>query len=215
MSKNNKYIAKDAYKHKNAATVYLQRDYFKGILGKYRMRKEAAAVKNATSFFKPDSLIIDCPCGIGRWNEILKMNNRTVISMDVSEVMIRFAQKDLNQANASFLIGDAEHFPFQSNSVDHIFCFALFKHLPSFLQFSLLQEFKRVAKDSFVVSISLINVFNFPRMFFRKKSGPNSLLPYQFEKMIDYLDLEIFQNFNCSTAFGFERLLVIRKKKMT
>ena len=68
--------------------------------------------------------ILDVACGTGDvCFEILKNNSVSIIGLDLSQNMINLAKNKAdkkNQNDITFLKGDAENLPFDSNSIDYL-----------------------------------------------------------------------------------------------
>ena len=69
-----KYRAKEDYQSIDSARSYEQRPMYSGFLGKRRIAVENAVINQLSSDIEPDSRILDCPCGNGRWFAALSQN---------------------------------------------------------------------------------------------------------------------------------------------
>lgn len=70
----------------------------------------------------PGKDVLDLGCGDGRYTRILKRAGaRSVVGIDNSPAMIALAEKAEPQENVSFLLGEAEHLPFQNEKFDVVF----------------------------------------------------------------------------------------------
>ncbi|HSE45731.1 MAG TPA: class I SAM-dependent methyltransferase, partial [Gemmatimonadales bacterium] len=87
------YKARTAYQHSEAAQEY-EDIRFHGWLGRARWRAERAAVRAALDGLPAAASMLDCPCGIGRWAEILAGSARHIIGFDISVPMLERARRE-------------------------------------------------------------------------------------------------------------------------
>lgn len=152
------YSAKEDYQHNEAAAGYEQRPYYRGFLGKYRKFRERQAIQSAVQQFMQDNVTLDCPCGNGRWFGVLSMRASQIIGMDISEVMAKAASEiHIKGINLKVNIGEAEDIDMEDNSVDHVFSYALMKHLPPEIKVKAISEFARVSTGRIAVSFGVFN----------------------------------------------------------
>src|SRR5450759_4601076 len=130
------YSARDGYRD-YATGVDYERVRFSGLLGRYRRRREEAAVRAALNEVPHDISILDCPCGTGRWWPLLGTRARKITAIDISPGMLRHASERATRTTVpvSVTAGDAEEIPLPSDAVDYAFSFALMKHLPRPIQY--------------------------------------------------------------------------------
>ena len=92
--------------------------------------------------------VLDVACGTGDvCFEILKYHSVNIIGLDLSENMINLANEKAikrNQDNVTFLHGDAEKIPLDSNSIDYLTISYGFRNLSNYEL--ALKEFYRVLK---------------------------------------------------------------------
>jgi len=91
--------------------------------------------------------VLDVGCGTGRLAEqLLDSSPATVIGVDLSPGMVGQAQLRCERfgKRGAFIIGDSEHLPVASNSVDVVTCSHSFHHYPN--QLAVMREFARVLK---------------------------------------------------------------------
>jgi len=97
---------------------------------------------------KNDISILDVACGTGDVGfEILKRHSVSVTGIDLSPKMVELAQKKSLQKkmdNISFIEGDAENLPFESNSIDCLTISYGFRNISNYEK--ALEEFYRVLK---------------------------------------------------------------------
>jgi len=95
-----------------------------------------------------DTLILDVACGTGDLGfEILKRHSVSVTGIDLSPKMVELARKKSRMKkiyNISFVEGDAENLPFESNSIDCLTISYGFRNISNYEK--ALEEFYRVIK---------------------------------------------------------------------
>lgn len=160
-NENECYTARQDYLHSKAAVEYENRPFYKGILGKIRKYREERAIRNAVQQFFPESTVLDCPCGNGRWFELLQIRAKKIIGIDYSNEMVEFASKRKHEKCEIIIkTGDAENIPLSDKSVDYVFSYALMKHLPFNVKMNVIKEFSRVAKGRLIISFAVFNPIN-------------------------------------------------------
>ncbi len=99
--------------------------------------------------------ILDVACGTGDiCFEILKYHSVSVTGLDLSQNMINLAiekAKKLNQDNVTFIHGDAENLPLESNSIDYLTMSYGFRNISNYEKS--LSEFYRVLKPGCIFGI--------------------------------------------------------------
>jgi malonyl-CoA O-methyltransferase len=68
-----------------------------------------------------DLTVVDLGCGTGFFTDILASRYNTVIGLDISTQMLRYAQEKRSN-DIHWVEGDISALPFESNSIDFIYC---------------------------------------------------------------------------------------------
>ena len=92
------YLAKTSY-NKGESEKNYTKDRFGGFYGQYIFRKEIKIVIKILSKIETNSIILDVPCGNGRWWKLLAKKAKKIIACDISPGMIKFASKKKKQLN--------------------------------------------------------------------------------------------------------------------
>ena len=99
----------------------------------------------------PEMTVIDFGCGLGWASRLLNQMGLAVISLDVSETALEKARELIscwpvfgNQPEHRFLHFDGRRIEIEDESVDRIFCFDAFHHIPN--QLEVLKELSRILK---------------------------------------------------------------------
>jgi SAM-dependent methyltransferase len=102
-----------------------------------------------------DLLVLDVPCGYGRFGEALSKISRYRLQFDRSAAMAARAAQGAEERddNVSTVICDIRSLPLADSSVDLVLCMRLLHHVPSVDdRAALLAELERVSRESVVVS---------------------------------------------------------------
>ena len=207
------YPAKTGYRDSAAASDYELRPHYKGLLGPYRRFREKQGIQSAVQQFMRDSVVLDCPCGNGRWFELLSMRASRIVGYDISEAMVEAAAKrHIAGINVSVRLCDAEKIDLDDNSVDHVFSYALMKHLPPDIKIIVMREFARVSRGRIAVSFG---VFNLPgKMLWKLKCSHEWPVGWaEIERLADEASLKIGTTYRSSLpVIGMETIVVFERK---
>ena len=206
------YSAKRAYRSIRAARTY-ERDRFSSLLGRYRYLRERSAVSRIVKMLPWGSVILDCPCGIGRWWPVLSKKASTIIAADISDEMLAVAY-DFQRAGAtpvSLMRCDAEQIPLADNSVDYVFSHALTKHLPVPVQYAVLAELARVARKGVVSSFGIFTPLTYEIWRRRNLVESYPLQPEELNRMAAAAGLKLVRKIRCTTVVGVEHTVLLEK----
>ncbi len=139
---------------------------------------------------KENDKILDLGCGNGRFFEQLDGKNISYTGSDTSEELLNIARQKY-ESNVKFIKTEGINLPFEDNSFDTIFSFAVLHHIPSKkLRGQFIKEAHRVLKSDGTLVISVWNLWQ--RKFI------NFIIKYTFLKifMLANLDFkDIYLNF--------------------
>lgn len=130
-----------------------------------RAEAEEQIVRRWLKLLPEHSVILDCPCGVGRFvNTVLYMRMRYV-GADYSPAMIRQAEKVAAPSQVfGFLAADAERLPVRDDSVDCVLLWRLLHHIPDpETRKRMLREAGRVTRNMVLVSFHHPISFTFLR----------------------------------------------------
>jgi ubiquinone/menaquinone biosynthesis C-methylase UbiE len=206
------YDAREAYQSYSVAEDY-ERSRFSSLLGKYRYAREHRAVNDLLDRIPDDVTFADCPCGIGRWWPVLARRAKKIVALDISEGMLRYAGEQASSIDLEVEVrkGDAEHLPLEDGSVDYTFSFALTKHLPLPVQFTVLAEFARVARRGVISTFCVMSHLTYEIWRHRNIHESFTILPEQLEWMAAGAGLKIEKMNKCTTPIGVERVVLFKK----
>jgi|APSaa5957512576_1039674.scaffolds.fasta_scaffold07776_2 ubiquinone/menaquinone biosynthesis C-methylase UbiE len=135
----------------------IARDYQKNL-------KDTSYYEKITAKFcsKVKGKILDAGCGNGVITNYIFLKNSQVTGIDISQGMIREAQK--RYPKIKFQKMSMKELSFKDNSLDGIFCFQAFEHIPPKEQEKVLGEFFRVLKEDGILMFNTNNRF-YPKRF--------------------------------------------------
>lgn len=147
------YRAKTAYRNQEAAETY-DKIRFKNLKGRLADKKEKKIIGKLLSDLPEGRLVLDLACGTGRITEFLLSKGYRAWGVDISQEMLKVAQKRLSSFGESvnFRQADAEDLPFEDKFFDSATCIKLMGHIPPKTRIKILQDIKRVTKGPFVVA---------------------------------------------------------------
>jgi ubiquinone/menaquinone biosynthesis C-methylase UbiE len=97
------------------------------------------------------SLLLDVPCGAGRFHEMLRNSGYRLLAADISQEMLAVARAA--GLAEDYLLTDAEKLRLSDQSVDCVFCIRLFHHIGSpETRRKIFKEFARVSRRWVLVS---------------------------------------------------------------
>jgi ubiquinone/menaquinone biosynthesis C-methylase UbiE len=207
------YSASSAYADYRQAVEY-ERIRFGGYLGRYRYRREQRAVRQLVEALPRDISVLDCPCGTGRWWDVLSRRASRIIAVDISDGMLRYARERARDHALEIEVtkAAAEALPLPDESVDVSFSHALTKHLPVPVQYQVLRELARVASTSVICSFGVFSHITYELWRRRRLRESYPILREELGWMADFAGLEISQMRKCTTPFGVEHSVLFMKK---
>lgn len=217
MEKNSlsEYSAKRAYHATVSAEMYEERPFYKGPIGWYRKGLERRAISGAINRLPSGKSFLDCPCGNGRWFELLGQRASLIQALDVSPSMLEFAQNRAKTLpfEAVMQSGDAEDIPLDDEAVDYTFSYALMKHLPIPIQYNVLREFARVSRSGVICSFTIFGHISYEFWRRRKHEESYPVFVEELEWMAAFAGLEIDQIVRTSTPIGLEHLVTFNMRR--
>ncbi|RON16865.1 class I SAM-dependent methyltransferase [Pseudomonas frederiksbergensis] len=187
-------------------------------------RGEQLARKALTLAGEP-GLVLDLPCGVGRfWPLLAEKHNRVIIGADNSQSMLKTAM----QAQPADVVkrvqplhASAFDIALPDNAVDSIFCMRLLHHIgEAEHRLAILREFERVTRDSVIVSLWVDGNFKaWKRKRAEKRRGQEGyqnrfVLPAAtVEKEFEQAGFRIQKQLDFLPFFAMWRVYVLRKKR--
>lgn len=206
------YSSKTDYMDETVAANYEQ-ERFSGLLGRYRWKREQDAVGSLIGRIPQGSVILDCPCGIGRWWPHLLPRASRLIAMDISQEMLDRAasRPEVARHDIETRVGDAENLPLEDGAVDWVFSHALTKHLPWPVQYRVFSEFARVARNGVLCSFSVVSPVKYAIMQRRRMAKAYPLLEEELHWMAQWAGCRVVEAKSCTTPIGFEQTVLFEK----
>lgn len=146
----------DKYDRNHAQDYFLKHQ--DGLARRLSHQRDEQLARRALALAGEPGLVLDLPCGAGRfWPLLAEKPNRVIIGADNSEAMIETAcasQPPEVVARVRPLQTSAFAIDLPDNSVDSIFCMRLFHHIGEAAhRKTILSEFQRVSRDSVILSL--------------------------------------------------------------
>lgn len=129
-----------------------------GLSRRLSHQRDEQLARRALALAGDPGLVLDLPCGAGRfWPLLAEKPNRVIIGADNSEAMLMTALKaqptDVVK-RVRPLHTSAFDIALPDNAVDSIFCMRLLHHIGEAAhRLAILREFQRVSRDSVIVSL--------------------------------------------------------------
>jgi ubiquinone/menaquinone biosynthesis C-methylase UbiE len=144
------------------------------------------------------------------------MKSRKIVGVDVSPQMLRVARQRAGSLHPTIEVvlteGDAEELPLDDGSVDYVFSHALTKHLPRPLQYRVLGEFARVAREGVICSFGVFNHFSYEVWRRRNLRESYPVLPEELHWMAEEAGLHVVTRRRCTTPVGVENSVLLQKR---
>lgn len=99
--------------------------------------------------------VLDTGCGVGYGSANVAEVASSVVGIDSDAGAVGFARRHYGRPNATYLVGDCQNLPFQSQSFDVVTSFELIEHLPDAQRY--LEEVRRVLKENGTLVVSTPN----------------------------------------------------------
>ncbi|QBF28327.1 class I SAM-dependent methyltransferase [Pseudomonas tructae] len=146
----------DKYDQQHAQEYFLK--HHDGMARRMSHQRDEQLARRALALAGEPGLVLDLPCGAGRfWPLLAEKPNRVIIGADNSEAMLetaRASQPAHVVERVRTLQTSAFAIDLPDNSVDSIFCMRLMHHIGEAAhRKTLLSEFQRVTRDSVIVSL--------------------------------------------------------------
>lgn len=135
--------------HRTTPEDYEQRRFRSSRRGQRKMQREAALVAQFLQKLPPGQLVLDAPCGMGRFTEQVLGAGHRPVGLDLNTGMLQRA-RERHGERSPLLQGDVLHLPFGDATFDAVICFRLLHHLPDNLVLAALAELRRVAGTALV-----------------------------------------------------------------
>ena len=108
-----------------------------------------------------DKTLLDIGCDWGRWSLSASRQGYQVVGIDPSLSAIRAARRVARQRGIGidFLVAEANHLPFSSQSFDTVFSYAVFQHFSKVIVGASLAEISRTLRTPGISLIQMANQF--------------------------------------------------------
>jgi SAM-dependent methyltransferase len=131
----------------SAQLDYENRRFGRSRRGRRMNRFERKIAKLVLSKLPSNSVVIDVPCGLGRFSDIIIQQEHRYVGIDLNFGNVRYAAKRLNLSLPTIQASILE-LPLADNSADFVFCVRMFHHFSPKQIERAFQEISRVAPQS-------------------------------------------------------------------
>ena len=141
-----------------------------------KWKKETKVIQKMVAGFDPGTVILDVPLGTGRFLPIYRSKEIQTIGLDISADMLKQAKNKMEKTERTqMIIGDAQHIPLRSDTVD------LIVTSPPYASNAI--DYMRAHKFSLVWLGYPINTLSDKR---KEYIGGEMVSQFQFEQLPDY-----------------------------
>lgn len=137
------------YHNRTMPEDYEHRRFQSSRAGRRKLRQESALVDRFLRKLPPDQLVLDAPCGMGRFTGQITAAGHRPVSLDLNTGMLHRARHRHGELSP-LLQGNVLSLPFRDDSIDAAICFRLLHHLPDNLVLDVLAELRRVTRTALV-----------------------------------------------------------------
>ena len=162
----------DHYKDIKIAEDY-DRKRFSSVPGKVFNNLEKSRISRIFSTLPENSLILDAPCGTGRFSEVLLELGHRVIGLDISPAMVEVASRKLSGFGARFeaRVQDVRTLKPGEDAFDAALCARVLMHFPLNEQIDFLTNIASVTREMVVFNQSLNSSYGVLRRKIKKLLG--------------------------------------------
>ncbi len=165
------------------------------------------------------NLILDLPCGFGRFSKLFLKRGLSLVSSDLSFSMVkRTKNKSEGNEDHFFVVGDVKKgIPFKDGAFEAVFCIRFFHHLHEREERDLiLREFNRVSTRWLILSYYRWNFFHsiqrkLRRKLKRSKTEIKMLSPFELESEVESSGFHIIQTFPLFKRIHSQEIALLEK----
>lgn len=155
MNKSPDWDAKKShYQSEDVVQRYDDRRFKGGVAGPKSERKWRMILK-AVEGLEGIRIVMDLPCGTGRFTSRILEHGWKLINADISHPMLAKA-REYTEGSPSYLGGarmNAEHLPFADGTLDLIISIRFLMHVPKDVRIRIFREYARVCKRYVVLDV--------------------------------------------------------------
>jgi SAM-dependent methyltransferase len=139
----------DGYAAVVTEDAYEKRRFESSAGGRRKARHEMGMVQGFIATLPPEQRVLDAPCGMGRFTEVIRAAGHTPVSVDLNVGMLARALERYGEGNL-LIQGNALTLPFPDQAFGAAICFRLLHHLPDNMILAALTELHRVADRALI-----------------------------------------------------------------
>ena len=183
--------------------------------GKRRNRRKIATINKALALVDNPGLVLDVPCGTGRFYEFLSTAGLKFVGSDISELMLRESlPKARDFPPLALVAADSEALPFKDDSFDVVMSIRYLFHLTPGVRVKILREMGRVAKRYLILDYRLrYSLRNILRIILSRVGLKSPVVrPTRREMLQELADagLEPVAHFAVASVFSDKHIILCR-----
>lgn len=145
--------------------------------------------------------VLDVGCWTGQFEKLAIKSVKQIVGLDPDSAAIVYAKE--NNPKVKFVIGEAGHLPFPSNSFDTVVFSEVIEHLPQNTEAQALNEIKRVLKPKGILILAtpnkhLLSILLDPAFFL---SGHRHYSLKQLQSLVEQSGFQILEKFTRGNIF--------------
>jgi len=146
--KSDSYAYKKQFYRDPDVAAHYDAERFAGRSKKRRNRRKWATIQRALAETDGVRLILDMPCGTGRFTGHLIGEGYSVVGSDIAFEMMRMAQDDPGAAPGlqGYVQAEAENLPFRDRAFDCVVSIRFLLHVDPSTRIAMLREMVRIAR---------------------------------------------------------------------
>ena len=171
----NTYRRKAAYQSDGVVEEYVHK--FTDPIGRKEHDDTTEALTRALHSIPGVRIILDMPCGTGRYSSFLCKKGYLYVGADISMKMMEVLVEDQKEQGSTLPLVrcDAEHLPFRNEAFDCVVCVRFLNHhIPSLIRRRMLREMGRVSRKWLIVQshrLKAMGPFTLLKVFMRGLFG--------------------------------------------
>jgi len=129
---------------------------FASASGRRRNRRKVAAIRKALALIEKPRLILDLPCGTGRFFQFFTEEGFRFVGADIAQPMLKeAAAKPQSRPAVGLVAADGEALPFRDRAFDAVFSIRFLFHLTPEQRVKIIREMARVTKGHLILDYRL------------------------------------------------------------
>lgn len=198
-----------------------ERKRYRGWDQKLVDRRERKILRKILKKMKENSpLVLDIPCGYGRFSSLLVENGFSLVNSDLSFHMVkRVMEKNSRTGGVLGVVADAKKgLPFKQNAIDFFLSMRFFHHIhEGDERTAVLKEYFRIASEGVILSYYEINFFHslqrkVRRKIKRSRTRIKMISRTEFQREVEQVGFHIEKIFPLFRGVHAQNIALLRKR---